>query len=376
MITDKNLEEELPCTSYPCQWIQPKTRKESTIPISQVKFEKHTYGKKNKKEIFLKEDFDPRPAKYRKTAKENIPQLLNDIHAQNAHTCISILLDPRYKSEPESECLQSVSTSSPRLPEINELHTTITAFKESLKTSPEQVRQIERNTQLQSQSKLWFSVRQYRITASLFGEIFHRRSDTPPDNLVLKILQQKQFSSPAVQWGKENESAACREYVTFQHMNGHPDLVFTQSGFFISEEYPFLGATPDGLIYDPSSSQPFGFLEIKCPFSHRNVTPTAACDTSKFYCTLSGDGQQISLKRNHRYYAQVQGQMAIGGRPWCDFVVYTTMGIGVERIPFDQSYWDTLLQKLISFYDCCVAPELVSPLHVLGLPMRDLSKTT
>lgn len=155
----------------------------------------------------------------------------------------------------------------------------------------------------------------------------------------------------------------------------HSELVVTPSGFFICEEHPYLGASPDGLIYDPKNVlEPFGFLEIKCPYAHRSVSPTAAYGTSSFFCTLS-DGK-IALKRNHRYYAQVQGQMDVGRRTWCDFVVYTTVDISVERIAFDQSYWDTLLQKLTVFYDSCVAPEIVSPLHVLGLPMRDLSKST
>ena len=67
--------------------------------------------------------------------------------------------------------------------------------------------------------------------------------------------------------------------------------------------------------------------------------------------------------------------MALGERPWCDFVVYTPLGTSVEVIHFNESYWENeLLPKLTSFYDDCVAPELVSPLHSLGFPMRDLSK--
>ena len=33
------------------------------------------------------------------------------------------------------------------------------------------------------------------------------------------------------------------------------------------------------------------------------------------------------------------------------------------------------LLKLTAFYVNCVGPEIVSPLHPLGLPIRDLSKT-
>ena len=83
---------------------------------------------------------------------------------------------------------------------------------------------------------------------------------------------------------------------------------------------------------------------------------------------------QIKLKESHQYYAQVQGQMGVGGRPWCDFVVYTKKDISIQRITFDENYWNKLLPKLHSFYKNCVAPEIVSPVHALGLPLRDLSK--
>ena len=67
--------------------------------------------------------------------------------------------------------------------------------------------------------------------------------------------------------------------------------------------------------------------------------------------------------------------MAVGQRAWCDFVIYTTKGLSIERIKFDREYWtNTLLPKLEAFYDNCNAPELVSPVHTLGLPLCDLSK--
>jgi hypothetical protein len=151
-------------------------------------------------------------------------------------------------------------------------------------------------------------------------------------------------------------------------------VVVAPCGFFISKSHPFLGASPDGAVYDPSSlNQPFGFLEIKCPYKHKNVTRQDACRDPTFCCTLSDTTHQIVLKKTHLYYAQVQGQMAIGNRPWCDFVLYTTKGVDIQRVPFHEGYWTaTLLPKLTTFYDNCVAPEIVSPVHVLGMPIRNL----
>lgn len=67
--------------------------------------------------------------------------------------------------------------------------------------------------------------------------------------------------------------------------------------------------------------------------------------------------------------------MGLGGRFWCDFVVYAENGISIQHIPFNEAYWkNILLPKLTSFYDNCVVPEMVSPIHHIGIPLRDLSK--
>ena len=155
-----------------------------------------------------------------------MPQLLKDLDGENL--CVSLLLDPRYKST-EYLQLQPTGTS---LPDESNLKSTITAFKETLQTSPEQIHEIERNTTMQSQSAQWFAVRKYRITASLFGEVLQRRKETPPDNLVLKILQHRQFSSPAVEWGRQKEPQACQEYVAFTQKNEYSELLLPVDSSF------------------------------------------------------------------------------------------------------------------------------------------------
>ena len=178
----------------------------------------------------------------------------------------------------------------------------------------------------------------------------------------------------AIQYGIDNEQLALEKYVSHQNTHGHPDLTVSASGFIIDTSHPFLGASPDGAVYDPVDRQkPFGFLEIKCPYSVRNQTPVEACSSPGFYCTVDTTSGCLHLKESNLYYAQVQGQMGVGGRPWCDSVVYTKKGISVERIPFNETYWNNkLLPKLVQFYDNCVLPEIVSPVHALGLPVRDL----
>ena len=55
--------------------------------------------------------------------------------------------------------------------------------------------------------------------------------------------------------------------------------------------------------------------------------------------------------------------------------IYNEKGLNVQHIPYDHDFWlNKLLPKLVSFYDNCVAPEIVSPLHPLGIPLRNLSE--
>ena len=123
------------------------------------------------------------------------------------------------------------------------------------------------------------------------------------------------------------------------------------------------------LVYD----EPFGLAEIKCPYSHQNNTPEQACSNKDFFYALE-NGVFVKLKRAHPYYSQIQGQLAMTQRKWCDFVVNTPKGLSIERVPFDRDFWKSeLLPKLTSFFDNCLGPEIISPRHSVGLPIRNLS---
>ena len=240
-----------------------------------------------------------------------------------------------------------------------------------LNVTEEQIRKIEFETRMQHQSQYWFDVRRLRLTSSKFGLVRRLKPTTPPDNLVLQILGVKRSYGRALDYGRVTEEDARKQYIDYQGQNGHPGLFVAPSGFFIHPVYTYLGASPDGSVYDPSTPNPYGFLEIKCSYKYQDMLPTQAASKSDFWCSLLGN--ELKLKENHVYYSQVQGQMAVGGRQWCDFCTYTKKGIYIERITFDKSMWENdLLPKVTSFYDNCVAPEILYPKHPLGLKLRDL----
>ena len=114
--------------------------------------------------------------------------------------------------------------------------------------------------------------------------------------------------------GDKNETLAIQAYTQHQKDNGRDGLTVSKVGFHASRSQPFLGASPDGGVYDPSCDQPYGFVKVKYHYSHRNHTPAEARADSKFFCTF--ESGQVKLRKNSNYFCQVQGQMAIGERPW------------------------------------------------------------
>ena len=78
-----------------------------------------------------------------------------------------------------------------------------------------------------------------------------------------------------------------------------------------------------------------------------------------FYCQLIND--RVCLKQTHSYYYQIQGAMAMAHVEWCDFIVWTTNDMVVERIPFNQSFWDYIYSQLKSIYLSYMLPEIIYP---------------
>ena len=54
--------------------------------------------------------------------------------------------------------------------------------------------------------------------------------------------------------------------------------------------------------------------------------------------------------------------MGLFGFDKCDFVVYTFKNLIIGRTEFDASYFDSLIQKLNSFYKKSMLPRMVSSL--------------
>ena len=100
------------------------------------------------------------------------------------------------------------------------------------------------------------------------------------------------------------------------------------------------------------------------------LAASSSMDSKGFFCKVGPTGA-VELRRNHDYFYQVQGTLAITKRSWCDFVVWTPTAFTVERISFDSKFWEAAKAKLIRFYKTAILPELALPRHTSGQPIRE-----
>ncbi|XP_052408620.1 uncharacterized protein LOC127953415 [Carassius gibelio] len=203
----------------------------------------------------------------------------------------------------------------------------------SLAVSLDMAHKIEHATKEQSASLDWHSVRKPRVTASRFREVCHVRGQSSAEHLAERIYKGTRQTAD-MKRGLEMESAAIEEYCLLREVNYHP------CGFLIHPDAHWLGASPDGIIFDPKEHHVFGLLEIKCP----NVKSYVDCPYLKF------NNGTPELKQQHAYYWQVQGQMLISGLDWCDFVIYAQDDMMVQRIYKDLKMFLNIREKADHFF--------------------------
>ena len=178
-------------------------------------------------------------------------------------------------------------------------------------------------------SEEWFAARCGVVTASNFSKIVTAtgKASTSASGYMNQLLADwlvgKQVDAmEANGWmirGTELEPEA-RELYTFVSGNEVEEI-----GLCYLDEDKLIGASPDGLIDTD------GLLEIKCPKAATVVE-----------YMLSGFPSA--------YKQQVQGQLWVTGRKWCDFFVYhpdlKPFQIRVER---DQAYINIMAEYIHKF---------------------------
>jgi hypothetical protein len=166
--------------------------------------------------------------------------------------------------------------------------------------------------------------------------------------LAEDILDPGTLSTEAIVHGKTYEKVAISKFEELHHLKVLP------CGLFIHEEYPFLAATPDGLV---GASE---IVEVKCPYVGRNSEIKA---NKEFPFLFLNEQNELHLKRNHYYMYQIQGQLKISKKTSCFFVVFTFKEIFVEKIAYDETFFlNHILPKTKNFYENYYKPLIASKL--------------
>jgi len=229
-------------------------------------------------------------------------------------------------------------------------------FANNQACTPEERLLLEQATRDQAKSKQWHEMRVGRLTSSHFGDVFKRKTSTSHDGLLKTIMHYRAApENEHTRWGRQHEAAGRRRYeLSMKKM--HPGITVKKAGLLLDPTVPYLASSPDGFVTCTHCAPTQGLLEIKCPSVLRNKTPEEACEDKHFFCHLVNGC--VTVKKTHNYYYQVQGQMGVSGRQWCDFVVWTLKGHSIERIHFDEPLWKKMVEVLKSFYVQAVIPEI------------------
>lgn len=157
---------------------------------------------------------------------------------------------------------------------------------------------------MDQRSPEWFEIRRGKLTASRVSDALAKLKsggvaasvERYQTDLVLERLgcTPERFVSADMEHGTntEAEAAAAYEYVSGNKL--------WNVGFADHGKIKMFGCSPDGLI----GADGQGMVEIKCPASHTHIK------------TLLG--KTIEKK----YRDQMQAQMLVCNREWCDFVSY------------------------------------------------------
>ena len=180
---------------------------------------------------------------------------------------------------------------------------------------------------------LWQALRKPRVTASMFYEVSHVKGMSSGQTLAGRILKGVR-QTPAMKRGLEREPQVLEQY------SKHFNVNVSRCGFVIHPDAPHLGASPDARVYDPSAIPCFELAEVKCP-------DISSISEARHVKMVNG---QAKLKQNHKYHWQVQGQLAVTGLSWCDFITDTEGDFTVERVWRDDEMFKEMKKKVDLYF--------------------------
>lgn len=183
-------------------------------------------------------------------------------------------------------------------------------------------------------SKEWLELRLGKVTASRIADVLAKgksgealsREDYRYELVVQRLTGDpgESFTNAAMEWGTATEPQARIIY------EAEAGVFVEQVPFILHPTIKWFGCSPDGLVRDT------GLVEIKCP-------------NSKTHIKYLNAGKPPA-----KYVPQMQCQMAVTGRQWCDFVSFDPrlpkdLQLFVVRLDRDEDYIKSMEAEVVKF---------------------------
>ena len=180
-------------------------------------------------------------------------------------------------------------------------------------------------TELEQGSAEWHRLRLGKVTASRMSDVLSKGRGKAPsktaETYMMELIAERLtgeakpfFENEAMRWGTETEPQARSMYEVNNNFVSVDEVAFI-------EHSKFVGVSPDGLIGED------GMLEIKCP------------------TTITQIKRALTYDYSEDYKAQIQMQLWVAQREWCDFVSFD------PRIDCDASFLQQRVYRDEEFID-------------------------
>ena len=202
---------------------------------------------------------------------------------------------------------------------------------------------------IEQRSPDWFAARLGKVTASRVADVIAKTKtgysasrENYMAQLVVERMTQKpteSYSNAAMQWGTDQEPFARAAYETAR------GVMVEEVGFVPHPNILMAGASPDGFVGVN------GLVEIKCP------------NTATMIETL------LTKKCPQKYFTQIQFQLAVTDRVFCDYVVFDPrmpkhLQLFVTRVERDEDYIAHIEDEIQIFLS--EVDEKITQLNLLG----------
>ncbi|KAK2727247.1 hypothetical protein QYM36_007925 [Artemia franciscana] len=240
-------------------------------------------------------------------------------------------------------------------------------YLRKMKPSIDQLKKLPVIAAGQADNPKWISKRMETISSTRFHSICVRRPATSSARLVKEIVTRKQMYC---NW-QTNHGVDCEPIAIacFESKKGQVVQRSNDFGLFADKERWWLVTSPDGICDS-------GLLEVKTITNiqaDKTIKEDAQGNLVSGFLRWDPVESRLVLKREHKYYYQIQDQLNIVDKETCFLIAFVDKNdFEIVEIQHDTEFWKNMLPKLDYFWEHCLLPELIDSRLVRNMDVLEL----